>query len=143
VKATFHNVFAHPLWLYHPEEADERYKVTVKVTGERIEVVHDWGLTPLRQAFLDAKIEFIWRPLLRVLAMRGLLPANWERIVRLALFCCPTLVMNLRAGASHGATAGRSPAIAALSFAVAVMAGCAPLTGADAFSRFIASVAPG
>jgi hypothetical protein len=143
VKATFHNVFAHPLWLYHPAEADERYKVTVKVTDERIEVVHDWKLTPLRQAFLDAKIEFIWRPLLRVLATRGLLPANWERIVRLALFCCPTLVMNLRAGASHGATAGRSPAIAALSFAVAVMAGCAPLTGDDTFSRFVASVTPG
>jgi hypothetical protein len=142
VKATFHNVFAHPLWLYHPGEADGRYEVTVAVTDKRIEVVHDWKLTPLRQAFLDAKIEFIWRPLLNTLATRGLLPVNWERIVRLALFCCPTLVMNLRAGASHGATAGRSPAIAALSFAIAVMAGCAPAAGDDTFSRFLAAVAP-
>jgi hypothetical protein len=114
----------------------------VAVTDKRIEVVHDWKLTPLRQAFLDAKIEFIWRPLLDTLATRGLLPVNWERIVRLALFCCPTLVMNLRAGASHGATAGRSPAIAALSFAIAVMAGCAPAAGDDTFSRFLAAVAP-
>ena len=30
---------------------------------------------------------------------------DWERYVRLAMFCCPTLVMNLRAGADrHGET---------------------------------------
>ncbi len=57
-----------------------------------------------------------------------------------ALFSCPTLVMNLRAGAAHGATAGRSPAIAALSFAIAVMAGSEPAGGADAFSRFIDAI---
>ena len=27
VKATFHNVFAHPFWLYHPDEADRRFSV--------------------------------------------------------------------------------------------------------------------
>jgi hypothetical protein len=70
-----------------------------------------------------------------------MLPDDWQRIVRSALFCCPILVMNLRAGAAHGATPGRSPAISALSFAIAVMAGSEPLNGKDTFSQFIGGIA--
>ena len=142
VKATFHNVFAHPFWLYHPAEADARYGVRLAVDGDVIDVEHDWDLPPLRRAFLDAKVELVWRPLLAALRDRRLLPEDWQRIVRLALFCCPTLVMSLRAGAAHGATAGRSPAVSALSFAIAVMAGSGPVAGLDLFSRFLAAVAP-
>ena len=143
VKATFHNVFAHPLWLYHPAEADARYRVDVSLDAECIVVAHDWTLAPLRRAFLGAKIEHVWRPLVAALRARALLPDDWTRIVRCALFCCPTLVMNLRAGAPHGATAGRSPAISALSFAIAVMAGSEPAAGAqDPFSTFLAAIAP-
>ncbi len=142
VKATFHNIFAHPLWLYHPDEADRRYAVTVSVSGDRIAVGHDWGLSRLRAGFLDLKVERVWRPLIRDLAARGLLPQDWRRVVRLALFCCPTLVMNLGAGAAHGATAGRSPAISALSFAIAVMAGSEPEDGTDPFAGFLDAITP-
>jgi hypothetical protein len=143
VKATFHNVFAHPFWLYHPAEADARYHVRLAVDGDVIDVEHDWDLPPLRRGFLDAKVELVWRPLLAALRDRRLLPDDWQRILRLALFCCPTLVMSLRAGAAHGATAGRSPAVSALSFAIAVMAGSEPVAGADLFSRFLAEIEPG
>jgi Ser/Thr protein kinase RdoA (MazF antagonist) len=140
VKATFHNIFAHPFWLYHPAEADGRFHVAASIAGGRIAVAHDWGLTPLRRGFLDAKVDLIWRPLIAALRARGLLPGDWRRVLRLALFCCPTLVMNLCAGAAHGATPGRSPAMSALSFAIAVMAGSEPENGSDPFSGFLAEI---
>jgi hypothetical protein len=142
VKATFHNIFAHPFWLYHPAEADERLHVDVSLAGDCLVVEHDWKLASPRREFLVMKIELIWRPLLAALRDRGLLTTDWRRVVRLALFCCPTLVMSLRAGASHGATVGRSPKISALSFAIAVMAGCEPQRGADPFSTFLDEIAP-
>jgi hypothetical protein len=142
VKATFHNIFAHPFWLYHPEEADRRYSVAAALSGDRITVSHDWSLPPLRRGFLDLKVDLVWRPLLKTLAERDLLPPDWRRVLRLALFCCPTLVMNLTAGAAHGTTAGRSPAMSALSFAVAVMAGSEPGNGADPFTGFLEAIAP-
>jgi hypothetical protein len=140
VKATFHNIFAHPFWLYHPAEAESRFRVDVSIEDGWITVTHDWALTPLRQGFLDLKIDHVWRPLLAALRTARLLPADWRHAVRLALFSCPTLVMNLRAGAAHGATPGRSPAISALSFAVAVAAGSEPEAGSDAFSQFVDAI---
>ena len=91
IKATFHNIFAHPFWLYHPDEADRRFHVSVSVEGGRIDVTHDWQLTPLRRGFLDLKVEHVWRPLLAALKDRDLLPRDWRSVMRLALFCCPTL----------------------------------------------------
>jgi len=143
VKATFHNVYAHRLWLYHPNEAQNLFAVDVVVKDGWIDVGHDWALTPLREVFLSSKIENVWKPLLGALRDRRLLPGEWERIVRCALFCCPTLVTNLRAGESQGPIPGRSPAISALSFAVAVMAGSEPHgNGEDAFTRFIVAISP-
>jgi len=143
VKPTFHNIFAHPLWLYHPAEADARFHVGVAIDDGRVIVEHDWALPLLRQRFLRTKVELVWRPLLAALRARDWLPDDWQRVVRCALFCCPTLVMNLRADAPHGATAGRSPAISALSFAIAVMAGSEPAPGmSDVFADFFATIAP-
>ncbi len=139
VKATFHNIFAHPLWLYHPAEADARFAVGVKVANGWIDIAHDWALSPMRAAFLELKAKLIWRPLLGALRDRRLLPEDWQRIVRCALFCCPTLVLNLSAGAAHGATAGRSAPMSALSFAIAVMAGSEPATGTDVFATLLAA----
>lgn len=141
VKATFHNVFAHPLWLYHPAEADQKYRITAALDGDRIVIDHDWALPQLRRGFLDLKVAHVWRPLVAALAAAGLLPDDWRRVVRLALFCCPTLVMNLSAGAAHGATAGRSPAISALSFALSLMAGSEPESGSDPVSEFLDAIA--
>jgi hypothetical protein len=143
VKATFHNVFAHRLWLYHPNDAESLFDVDVAVKDGWLDIRHDWALTPLRQALLSSKIENVWKPLLAALRDHALLPGDWERIVRCALFCCPTLVTNLRAGESQGPIPGRSPAMSALSFALALVAGSEPQdNGDDPLTRFITAISP-
>jgi len=139
VKPTFHNIFAHPLWLYAPDRAAERFGARVTVAGETIEVVHDCALSPLRLAFLRSKVEALWGPLVQALAHHGWLPPNWRRIVRLALFCCPTLVMDLRAGGRGG----HNPTSSAIGLAAAVAAGGEPDDGAgDVLSRALDEIAP-
>ncbi len=130
IKATFHNIFAHPCWLYEPQEAARRYQVAVRVDGDTLVVDHNWSLTPLRAAFLTSKGDHYWQPLLAALRARGSLPDNWQRIVRLGLFCCPTLVMNLRGGENSQ----HNPVSSALGLAVAVMLGSG---GNDAFSQWL------
>ncbi|MEZ5669420.1 MAG: hypothetical protein R3F55_18685 [Alphaproteobacteria bacterium] len=141
VKATFHNIFAHPLWLYHPQEADARLAASARREGDVLVVAHDWAPTPLRQAFLDSKAALYWRPVLAALHGRGMLPADWRQTVRLALFCCPTLVMNLSAGCGMGA-AIHTPKTSLVGLSIAVMCGCAPADGDDLVSRFLDSVDP-
>lgn len=137
VKATFHNVLAHPLWLYDPDVAATRYTARAERRGDRLLIETDWALPPHRQALLDAKADLYWRPLLRDLAVRGLLPPDWRRVVRLALFCCPTLVMNLRAGADrHNAVSS------AIGLSVAVMCGSEPVAGEDVVTRFLDGIDP-
>jgi hypothetical protein len=140
VKATFHNIFAHPFWLYHPAEADERFTLSAHTDGEVINIQHNWQLPALRAAFLDVKIREVWQPLMIALRSQGLLHDDWDRIVRTALFCCPTLVMNLAAGVPHGAAAGRSAKVSALSFAIAVMAGSRAEAGGVPFSAFMTAL---
>ena len=138
IKATFHNIFAHPLWLYDAPLADRRYAAAVRLDGDVIDIQHDWRLSPLRAAFLESKAEFVWRPLLSALAQRGWLPADWRRIVRGALFCCPTLVMDLRAGGS----ADHTPTTSAIGLATAIMVGSEPVTGSDVASAFFERIDP-
>jgi len=138
IKATFHNIFAHPLWLYDAPIADRRFAASVAVAGDVVEVTTDWRLSPLRMAFLESKAELVWRPLLADLAARGWLPLDWRRIVRCALFCCPTLVMELRAGGS----ADHTPVTAAIGLAVAVTMGSEPDGADDPLSRMLDAVAP-
>jgi hypothetical protein len=135
VKATFHNVFAHPFWLYHPQEAAERATVQVQRREGMVSVSDDAALGPLRLEILDSAAELVWSPLRAELARRGELPLNWRSTVRAALFCCPLLVTNL-------VSAGRSETIRYLGLARAVMAGSEPLAGSDAVSRFLDSVTP-
>ncbi|MBX6324194.1 MAG: hypothetical protein IRY94_20455, partial [Rhodospirillaceae bacterium] len=137
VKPTFHNIFAHPFWLYDAPVAAERFQARVRRSGDLLEVEHDWRLTPLRRTFLDAKARLLWRPLLAALARRGRLPPTWRRILRLALFCCPTLVMDLRAGGMSG----HNPVSSAIGLATAVMVGVEP-EGEDEVSRFLDAIDP-
>ncbi|MGH6929861.1 MAG: hypothetical protein ACREEV_16200, partial [Dongiaceae bacterium] len=132
VKATFHNIFAHPLWLYDAPIADRRFTAAVAVADDVIEVTTDWRLSPLRTAFLKSKAQLIWQPLLAELAARGWLPVEWRRILRCALFCCPTLVMDLRAGGS----ADHTPVTSAIGLAVAMMMGSEP-DGDDVLSLIL------
>ncbi|MEK1932680.1 MAG: hypothetical protein AAAC47_23490, partial [Pararhizobium sp.] len=137
VKATFHNVLAHPLWLYDPLEAEALYRVKVQYTDGVLAVETDWALSRVRQGLLDAKADDLWRPLLAELKARHMLPADWRTVLRLGLFLCPTLVMNLRAGAST-----HTPSSSLLAFSVAVMSGSEPAEGSDVITRFLDAIDP-
>lgn len=137
VKTTFHNVFAHPLWLYDPGAAALRYHAIAKRVGNTLQIETDWRPSPIRWALLEAKRDLLWRPLLKELAARGLLPANWRRLVRLALFLCPTLVMNLRAGSgSH------NPVSSVIGLATAIAMGSEAITGNGLISSFLDKLTP-
>jgi hypothetical protein len=136
VKATFHNIFAHPFWLYDAALAQERYRASVRLAGDLIEVEHDWRLSALRTAFLESKFERVWRPLLAELKRRRQLPAHWRNILRSALFCCPTLVMNLRSGAGD-----HNPISSAIGLAAAIAVGGEP-ERADPLSLLLDGINP-
>jgi hypothetical protein len=138
IKATFHNIFAHPFWLYDAPLAEQRYRAEVSLAGDIVDISHDWQLSPLRSAFLETKAALVWQPLLAALAARGWLPAEWRRLVRCALFCCPTLVMDLRAGGE----ADHNPTSSAIGLAVAIMVGSEPAEGPDVVERFLDSIDP-
>ncbi len=134
VKATFHNIFAHPLWLYTPDLAARTCRVSAERQADRIVVTHDWRLSDLRRRFLQLKLERYWRPLLMRLQDMKALPDDWEAIMRSALFCCPTLVMSQLPGPERPAS------VSLLGFAVAVMCGAPPDGGSDAVSVFFAAL---
>ncbi|GGB43964.1 hypothetical protein GCM10011505_26590 [Tistrella bauzanensis] len=147
VKATFHNIFAHPFWLYDAALAETLYGVRAELDadGRGIIIAHDHRLSDLRQGFLDAKRDHLWRPLLRALADRGALDDDWRRVVKLALFCCPTLVMNLRAGPDAGGAGGghHGPAASAIGLGIAIAMGAEPVAGqSDALSTMLDAVTP-
>jgi len=137
VKTTFHNVFAHPLWLYDPAQAEQRYSAGARYEAGTLFLETDWDLSSVRGQLLDVKARDLWRPLLKTLHARGLLPPDWRLVIRLALFLCPTLVMNLRAGAST-----HNPASSLIAIAVAIMVGSEPETGDDLVSRFLDRIDP-
>lgn len=138
VKTTFHNILAHPFWLYDPAMAAERYRASAVLDGDRLHVTMDFEPSPVRRALLDVKAEAMWRPLLSALQARNMLPVDWRRVIRLGLFLCPTLVMNLRAGATS-----HNPVSSLIGLSVAVMAGSEPVAGEDAVTRFLDAIDPG
>lgn len=137
VKTTFHNVLAHPFWLYDPAVAEERFNATARYENGKLFADFDWQLSPVRQALLDVKATAMWRPLLQDLKVRSMLPADWRDVVRLGLFLCPTLVMNLRAGATT-----HNPTSSLIGFSVAVMTGSEPVAGDDVITRFFDMIDP-
>lgn len=137
-KTTFHNAFAHPFWLYEPAVASELFTARARYDDGMIVIEHSHGLGTLRERFVASKAARVWRPLLTAMAERGLLAENWREVVRLALFCCPTLVHELRAG---GATR-HTPVSAAIGWSIAVAAGSEPVDGSDRFTDLLTSIAP-
>lgn len=137
VKTTFHNIFAHPFWLYDPALAAERYHAHAAWSDGVLAVTTDWTLSDIRKSLLDVKAEQLWRPLLKELAARDLLPEDWRTVIRLGLFLCPTLVMNLRAGATT-----HNPISSLIGFSMAVMAGSEPVAGESIVSRFLDDIDP-
>ncbi|SEP62182.1 hypothetical protein SAMN05216548_101114 [Faunimonas pinastri] len=140
VKATFHNILAHPAWLYHADEAAQRFGATVTYRDGVLDLRTDWRSSPLRQGFLRSKAERLWRPLLAEMSARDLLPDDWRQTLRSALFCCPTLVMDLAAGG----TGRHNPVSSTIGLSVAIMAGSEPESGGkDLVSAFLDAVKPG
>lgn len=136
VKATYHNGFAHPFWLYHPEEAAARFRVGIRLTGDRVDVEDDAWTTPLRDEILASVAELVWRPLLSAIRDRGELPGNWRPTIRAALACCPLLVTNLIAPS-------RPEPARLLAMARVVQAGSEPADGSsDPVSRFLDQITP-
>ena len=137
VKTTFHNILAHPYWLYDPALAEQKFKATAKYENGRLFADFDWKLTPVRKALLETKAEAMWKPLLAALKQRDMLPQDWRKVVRLGLFLCPTLVMNLRAGATS-----HNPTSSLIGLSVAMMVGSEPDEGEDLMTRFLATIDP-
>ena len=135
IKPTFHNIFAHPLWLYDSREADAGLDISFDVNDGYINVTHNWRLTELRAEFLKLKSDNLWKPLLQALRAKGMLPENWQEYMRAALFCCPTLVMNLRANAGTSQNS-HTPKTSLLGLCVAMMLSSPPHEGHDIISEF-------
>ncbi|MBX5448470.1 HAD hydrolase-like protein [Thermogemmatispora sp.] len=123
VKPLYHNVFAS--WMYFPQETAQGLTVRVALHhgagGEWIEVMHSYQLAPIRQAILITKVQTLLRPLLSWLKEEGALPADWDRLLALALLCCPLLTINLL---DHGRI---PPAVCWLGLTQAVLLGNAGL----------------
>lgn len=137
VKTTFHNILAHPYWLYDPALAEQKFKAIAKYENGRLFADFDWKLTPVRKALLETKAEAMWKPLLAALKQRDMLPGDWRKVVRLGLFLCPTLVMNLRAGATS-----HNPTSSLIGLSVAMMVGSEPDESEDLITRFLATIDP-
>jgi Ser/Thr protein kinase RdoA (MazF antagonist) len=137
VKTTFHNILAHPFWLYDPAIAEQTFQATARYEDGKLFADFDWRLSPIRQSLLDVKALSMWRPLLSTLKAKDMLPSDWRTVVRLGLFLCPTLVMNLRAGATT-----HNPTSSLIGFSVAVMTGSEPIVGEDMLTRFFEMIEP-
>ncbi|SEC64509.1 hypothetical protein [Rhodobacter sp. 24-YEA-8] len=137
VKSIFHNILAHPLWLYDSDMVPGRWQVTARLADGCLYIDSDWAPGVLRDALLAVKAESFWKPWLAHLAEQDMLPADWEEVLRLALFLCPTLVMNLRAGAGR-----HNPQSSAIGLSQAILCGARPLAGEDRMVRFFDSIRP-
>jgi hypothetical protein len=137
VKATFHNVFAHPFWLYDPEVARSQFDVDVTFSNGELSISSDWHLSDVRRELLEAKMDTFWKPFLSHLSEQDLLPHDWEETIRCAFAMCPTLVMNLRAGAGR-----HNESSSAIGFLVAGLAGSKPESGENVFTGFFDFIDP-
>lgn len=139
VKSTFHNICAHPFWLYDPEIAAELFDAKVRLDGDCLHLDTNWAPSVVRKALLDTKARHFWKPWLAHLKSQGMLPPDWEDVIRIGLFLSPTLVMNLNAG--EGAER-HNPTSSAIGLAVALAAGSAPVAERDMFSDFFDRIRP-
>nr|WP_279183812.1 hypothetical protein [Acetobacter syzygii] len=139
IKATFHNIFAHPNWLYHPSELTETPEI--RIDGGVAHITTGWSLTPLRRAFLLSKARELWRPLLHTLAMQNALPARWRETIRSGLFCCPTLVMDLCAASATNPSSRHTPVSSLTGLSIAMMCGTEP-EQPDVVSHFLNAIDP-
>lgn len=99
VKATAHNTFVHPDWLYNPADlVSNGLVMDWQISDSTVTVNHNWTMQeqdPSRLRELQLQEELVWKPLIAELRKRDWLPGDWQEFIRAALFCCPFLVLNL------------------------------------------------
>jgi hypothetical protein len=114
-KPLFHNVFA--MWMYFPREKLNQTAITFTRSGNTYHVQHNYSLHPVREMFLHSKVERVLIPILQELKRRSWLREDWRAYLKLVLFCCPFLTMNLAVGQKF------PPEISLLGLAMAVEMG--------------------
>ena len=92
-KPIFHNVFA--IWLYFPQDVAKELTLQMQMSTDQIQVDHDFEPSTLRLGFLESKLKYVLQPLISYLKATQQLPNTWRQELKLALFCCPFLTMNL------------------------------------------------
>lgn len=93
-KPLFHNVFA--IWMYFPERIASALSIQFSLQENTVVVEHDFVPSPVRLALLHSKLHRVLKPLLREIQVREHESDRWRELLKLALFCCPLLTMNLR-----------------------------------------------
>lgn len=96
VKPIFHNVFA--MWMYYPQVKKETTPIQIDVRDDTWHITYDYQLWSVRTMFLQSKVERVVMPMLSLLQAQQFLPDDWRDILKLALFCCPFLTLNLADG---------------------------------------------
>lgn len=114
-KPLFHNVFA--MWMYFPQVKAQRTHIRLQIKDNTWFVEHDYALHPVREMFLQSKVERVLLPTLRELQAQKALRSDWRAYLKAALFCCPFLTMNLTDGQKF------PPEISLLGLAMAVEMG--------------------
>lgn len=92
-KPLFHNVFA--MWMYFPLAKREQVSIQLDRRADAWHVEYDYPWHPVREMFLDSKVQRVLIPTLIQLQQQGWLRADWRAYLKAALFCCPFLTMNL------------------------------------------------
>ena len=136
-KATFHNIFAHPLWLYDSDAAASTFDANVYYENNILSITTNWALSSIREKLLEIKINFFWKPLLEHLNNQGLLPFKWHKSLRSALAMCPALVMNLRGNVDR-----HNQISSAIAFSVIALCGSEPEEGSNIVTDFFRQIDP-
>jgi hypothetical protein len=92
-KPLFHNVFA--IWMYFPYEIAKTISISCEIKEDALIVEHNFAPSAVRLALLQSKIQRVLTPLVKELKSREWLDPYWKKYLKLALFCCPFLTMNL------------------------------------------------
>lgn len=124
-KPLFHNVFA--IWMYFPKEIAAELSINWEIKDGTMVVEHDFKPSPIRVGFLRSKIQRVLKPLLEELQAKNLLHPCWREYLKLALFCCPFLTMNLSDRQKF------PPEITLLGLAISVEMGSSTLGDVDSF----------
>jgi hypothetical protein len=81
--------------MYLPKEVAKNLSIEGKIKENTIVVNHDFIPSKVRIALLRSKLERVLKPLIKELKSKDCLDDKWREYLKLALFCCPFLTMNL------------------------------------------------